>query len=432
MLLLHVSDIHFHHPICNTNMDPDLPYRTALVRDARDRIKKLGPVGAILVSGDIAYTGSAEEYEAAYKWLKELAHACGCPLERVYVIPGNHDVDRRIAKENLSARNVHRSIRAASPTSRESELFAQFLHLETGSALFAPISAYNSFAAKFNCQVYAPDRLFWSQDLFFDDFTTLRFYGLTSTLLSGSDGQDDQPQNLYLSPLQTTLNPVDGIVNIVVCHHPPDWCMDSDEIEDAVRGRASLHFFGHKHRQRLHRDQSYVRFSAGAVNPDRNQRGWEPGYNIVRLEAVQIGETRHLEIEAHLLVWQTNPDMFRAKKDVGGEDVFRHRIAITSASAAASSAPMRQVVESEIAPMKTLEVAVEATMSDERTRNLVLRFWNLASSERREIALDLQIVSDEEIRKYPEPERYGRALRRAGERGLIERLADEIEKREGR
>jgi hypothetical protein len=70
-------------------------------------------------------------------------------------------------------------------------------------------------------------------------------------------------------------------------------------------------------------------------------------------------------------------------------------------------------------------------MSDERTRNLVLRFWELASSERREIATELGLLENEEIR-LPEAERYGRALGRAGERGLLDRVADEIEKREKR
>ncbi len=68
-------------------------------------------------------------------------------------------------------------------------------------------------------------------------------------------------------------------------------------------------------------------------------------------------------------------------------------------------------------------------MIDERTRNLVLRFWELASSERREIAVALGLLEDEEIR-LPEPERYGRALMRAGERGLLNSVANEIEKRE--
>jgi len=44
MLILHLSDIHFRHPICNTDRDPDRPFRTRLMQDARERVKALGPV----------------------------------------------------------------------------------------------------------------------------------------------------------------------------------------------------------------------------------------------------------------------------------------------------------------------------------------------------------------------------------------------------
>ena len=294
MLLLNVSDIHFHHPVCNSAMDPDRPFRTRLIQDARARCQELGPVGAMLVSGDIAYAGLKEEYDAAYAWLVELAKACGCALERVYVIPGNHDVNRGTAKDNMSVRNVHRAIAGAASHHRERELHNQFQHLETGRALMQPIAAYNDFAARFSCQVYTPDKLFWHQDLSLDDQANLRIYGLTSTLLSGADGQDDTRLSLYLSPLQTVLDPVDEVVNLVMCHHPPDWFMDQDDVEDAVCGRAMLQFFGHKHRLRIHRDTHYVRFSAGAVNPDRHESGWEPGYNLVRLSIVNEDGERHL------------------------------------------------------------------------------------------------------------------------------------------
>lgn len=71
----------------------------------------------------------------------------------------------------------------------------------------------------------------------------------------------------------------------------------------------------------------------------------------------------------------------------------------------------------------------EAAMGDPITRNLVYRFWNLKSSQRREIALTLGLISAEEV-QLPEPERYGRALIRASERGLIDLVAREIAKKE--
>ena len=56
MLLMHVSDIHFRAPDCvDPALDPDRPYRTRMVQDARARTQILGAVDAILVGGDIAF-----------------------------------------------------------------------------------------------------------------------------------------------------------------------------------------------------------------------------------------------------------------------------------------------------------------------------------------------------------------------------------------
>jgi hypothetical protein len=94
--------------------------------------------------------------------------------------------------------------------------------------------------------------------------------------------------------------------------------------------------------------------------------------------------------------------------------------AISPTSESPSVVELVTVVEQEI---------VEPTMSDDKTRNLVLRFWNLASSERREIALELRLIEPDDIR-LPEAERYGRAFQRAGELGLLDRVAEEIQMRE--
>ena len=435
MLLLHVSDVHFRYPICNTPMDPDRPYRTLLVQDARVRAKALGGVDAILVGGDIAYAGSALEYTAAFTWLAELAAACGCRVERIFVVPGNHDVDRSIITTRRSVQNAQQAIIRKDPQHRERELLDQFLDGDAGRALFASIEAYNEFAARFSCQVFSPERLFWQQDLILDDSLTLRIYGLTSTLLSGAripSGRDDTRGSLYLSPLQTVLDPVDGVVNLVLCHHPPDWFMDHDQVEDAIHGRAAIQLFGHRHLQRIQRDRGYIRFNAGAVNPDRTEVGWEPGYNLVRLTTAEVSGNRYVDVEAHLLLWQTGPDMFRPKLDLGHEEVFRHRLLVRAAARVAPDHADRPGAE--IAPEASAPGNDEGTAmgDDERTRSLVFRFWNnLSSSQRREIAERLGLIDAGEM-SLSEPERYARVLVRAGKRGLLDRLAAEIEERENR
>lgn len=258
MLLLHLSDIHFRAPDCvNPDLDPDRPYRTRMLQDVRARVQTLGPVGAILVGGDIAFKGDPQEYEAALAWFKDLVKVSGCPLERVFVIPGNHDVDRNLITHTPSTRNAQKAIKQAPPHQREQELRTQFTDPDTGRSLLAPLGAYNDFAKLFNCQIYSPDHLYWRQDLALQGSVHLRIYGLTSTLLSGANGHEDTRGSLYLSPLQTVFDPVEDVVNLVLCHHPPDWFMDHDEIQDAVCGRAAIHLFGHKHRQRVMQDPYY-------------------------------------------------------------------------------------------------------------------------------------------------------------------------------
>ena len=68
-------------------------------------------------------------------------------------------------------------------------------------------------------------------------------------------------------------------------------------------------------------------------------------------------------------------------------------------------------------------------MSETSTRNLVFRFWKLTASKRRDIALRLKLIETSEL-GLPEPERYSRALLRAGERGLLNQVAVEIERTE--
>lgn len=429
MLLLHISDIHFRAPNClNPDLDPDRPYRTRMIQDARTRTDTLGPVEAILVGGDIAFKGDPQEYVAAFAWFKDLAEACGCPLERVFVIPGNHDVDRSIIARTPSTRNAQQAIKQALHQHREPELRTQFTDPDTGRALLAPLAAYNDFAKLFNCQVYPPERLYWKQDLPLEGGVHLRIHGLTSTLLSGAGGQDDTRDSLYLSPLQTVLDPVEDVVNLVLCHHPPDWFMDQDDVHDAICGRAVIHLFGHKHRQRVTQDPNYIRFAAGAVNPDRNEAGWQPAYNLIRITVTGIGQERGLDIEAHLLEWQSYPEQYRATLTRQGEAVVRHRIAIPSRARAMATATKTVGVVT-AAPELEADADVEAAMSDEHTRNLVFRFWNLTISQRRDIALRLGLIEKEEL-SLPEPERYGRALLRASERGLLDMLAREIEQLE--
>ncbi|WP_338821398.1 metallophosphoesterase [Bradyrhizobium septentrionale] len=431
MLLLHISDIHFKAPQClNPDMDPDRGVRTRLERHLATQVARLGNVDAILVGGDVAFKGDPLEYGVAKTWLLKLAKDSGCHAERILVIPGNHDVDRNAISKAMSTRNAQRAI-AEEKDWRESALTSQLGDHQTGEALLHGHAAYNDFAAPMHCQIW-PSRIYWKQDLDLSPTVKLRIHGLTSTILSGRDGKDDVRPSLYVSPLQTALDPVPNVVNMVMCHHPFDWLIDGDDVEDALNRRATFQIFGHKHRQRVHHDTDFVRWGAGAVNPSRNERQYEPGYNLVKIEVLGAGKDRKLSIETHQFTYQSNPEAFRPIRTSSDEDVFRHTIAFPEDTIPAFGVPIASNggVGDPPAPAISGATDAEAAMGSEASRNIVSRFWDLASSDRRRIALDLGLISTEEV-SLPEPERYGKALIRAKERDLLDRLAELVTEREG-
>ena len=324
MRLLHLSDIHFRSPDCeNPTTDRNQPYRTLLAQDAVELCREGGSVDAILVGGDIAYKGDPAEYKVARAWLLDLAHQCGCHPEGIYVVPGNHDIDREVCAKSLTICIAQDAIAKASDDARESMMSRQLADRTFGQALFQPLAAYNEFAAGFDCSVY-PELPFWFDEVELDGGVRLRLFGLTSTLISGFGDRDDAPGRLYLGRLQTVLNPEPDVVNLVLCHHPPSWFSDRDDTDDNVNDRAKLQFFGHEHRQRCTPTPTYMRFQAGAVNPDVQERDWKPGYNLLDISVLGEGLNRTLDVRAYVRHFQKAPEMFVALRPDKFQEVWTH------------------------------------------------------------------------------------------------------------
>lgn len=434
MLMLHISDIHFKSPDClDPLMDPDASIRTRMMRDLIAQVAKLGEVGAMLIGGDVAFKGAKDEYETAWTWIQQLSQIAGCPKERIFVVPGNHDVDRDMIKKSVEIQNVQHAIASVGDDKREWKWSQQLGDAASGQKLFEPHAAYNEFAAPLNCQIW-PAKPFWHQDVLLGGGVNLRLYGLTSTLLSGQEGKDDDPGDLYLSPRQTVLDPVPNTLNLVMVHHPIDWLRDGDPVDDALTSRAALHLFGHKHRQRAVMEANYVRLGAGAVNPSRHEKPYDPGYNLIRLEVDGAGPGRKVKVEVHQRRLQDNPERFVSIVTTQGRDVFEttielpeeadipRPIRINSPSATADGAQ-------EIVGIDVPAPDAEAALGEEDKRDLLYRFWSLGSSQRRDIANDLGLLEDGEM-KLPEPERYGRAIIRAGQRDVLDKLAAAVAKLE--
>ncbi|MBV5329682.1 MAG: SUMF1/EgtB/PvdO family nonheme iron enzyme [Chlorobium sp.] len=93
---LHVSDFH---------LSDKGPYDQEVILQSLlssvKRFREDGPVRSpdlIFATGDIAGKGNAKEYEVATKFFDALLDAAALNRDRLFIVPGNHDVDRKMGK----------------------------------------------------------------------------------------------------------------------------------------------------------------------------------------------------------------------------------------------------------------------------------------------------------------------------------------------
>jgi 3',5'-cyclic AMP phosphodiesterase CpdA len=92
--ILHISDVHFR---LGKAWDAEPVLREFAGFIEREMADGLVP-DVVIFSGDMAFSGSKAEYDIARTWLNEQlwpALPDGMPGDRLLLIPGNHDVDRK-------------------------------------------------------------------------------------------------------------------------------------------------------------------------------------------------------------------------------------------------------------------------------------------------------------------------------------------------
>ncbi|MFO0578401.1 MAG: FxSxx-COOH system tetratricopeptide repeat protein [Polyangia bacterium] len=116
--ILHLSDLH-----ARGHRERDAWRRRRVLEDSfwqsLDEIQEDGELDLICFTGDLADWGQADEYEAAGTLLTDLLARLRLPKERLFLVPGNHDIARQVAKEEwLRARQELIRPEAQTPTSR--------------------------------------------------------------------------------------------------------------------------------------------------------------------------------------------------------------------------------------------------------------------------------------------------------------------------
>ncbi|MDR4485460.1 MAG: metallophosphoesterase [Nitrospirales bacterium] len=399
LTFLHLSDLHFTTSGSGSQFDLDLKIRRALLND-------LGSNGrtnfdAILVTGDIAYHGHAEEFARAKEWLEEVRTKTDSTPEALFVVPGNHDVNQAEVPKKSSLWDLHQSLRKSMP--EQERLDSLEAKLRDPFDFLTALMAYRNFAAEYGCPS-TPHELAWVQVLDtnkkLEDGTSVRFHGLNSALLSD---EEDKKGNLMLSDFQFRhFDSQPNYVNIVMCHHPHPWLMDGNKGNDFFREQAHVVLCGHDHDPRCYREGKSLRVFAGAVHPNRREQRWEPCYHVLRISVNKTnnkGENRELKVSVETRAWRENDKKFLPYVQSNGSNFHEERIELPpwenfeSRHPSEADSKLREISLPSSSGLPVTKTSTDDAFAAAR-RKLIIHFFRLGTIARYQVVISAGVWED--------------------------------------
>jgi predicted MPP superfamily phosphohydrolase len=403
---VHFSDIHLANYKGGATFDVGADLRRELVYDLEKVVESSGDLDGVLLGGDIAGTGKEEEYEQAAAWIDQLGEKFGIATEeRVYCVPGNHDVDQAVIAEDPVLRALQDwllTCRVDQFSRRLERLLAKGPHRGLAIAALEP---YNKFAAHYGCGMLF-EELRWIQVLELGPFR-LQLVGLCSAVISGPSDSKDADLSALALGAQGMLGRFHDTFTLLLCHHPPSWLRDRTLIEPYLE-RAHLQLYGHEHTFDVASVGAGVRVDAGAVHPVWDQEGWHPSYNVIVLRVnSELDSTVDVDIYPRAL---QGDGKFGPLKP---EEEMQRR----SVSVALDATPPP-------APPEPAQEPPQVSSDDERVLNF--RFAELAPDRRIKIAAELGLLEGAED-DLPEGVQVRKIFERARDGGKLDALKEEMD-----
>jgi calcineurin-like phosphoesterase family protein len=447
-IFVHVSDIHFGQERDHVvHIHDDV--KKELITDAAEVITGLasGPAQGILVTGDIAFSGKAEQYEAAGKWLDTLADGVGCPIHRVQMIPGNHDLDRD--KLSIGASKLLDFIREGGAAEYEKVISNE----HDRATLFARFEEYGRFCIGYNCGLDEEAKYATNLRIEVGPDRWIRFVRLNSSLLCHGDERDDQPE-LVMGERQFVIPRHEGEENVVLAHHPLNWYKDAVNVRRYVRSRARVFISGHEHDPKVSIDKveegcDVLMLAAGAAVPFKSNDIYTYTYNIIEFDWDY--STNCLVVTIHPRAWNPAKTCFEADdKRLGGKEPrfilgspnFRRADPVSAAQEAdVGGGVLATELMVELVPAEGVETLAGETVpmppDAEGYELTLLRFFrDLYESERLKILVELDAIpaeTNERMNQGLERKLFDwlvREGRLSDIISMIDRLIDEREERD--
>lgn len=274
--ILHLSDLH----LKKANFSQDVVI-TSLAKKIKELFKKGATPDLLLITGDIAFSGKAEEYEEAKLFVDSICGACKLSNEQVFVIPGNHDVERSKIKPIY---------RKWYDFQKEEELVTVLSDDESLQKIRATTTAYDDFVkgygnGKFPAGKYGE---YLARMPLGTDGLHLCIAGLNSALFCGYDGDDQKHLALGLGQVSKSYEIINTDTDVIItCIHHPFECFHDCERPsvETVKRNSDIILSGHVHEpdNNFSRDGNTgetIHVTAGAGYEKRNSFN---SFNIIEI-----------------------------------------------------------------------------------------------------------------------------------------------------
>ena len=215
--ILHLSDIHFGRPSYSWKYAKKENVLNSLI----EKISNLGDSwmpNIVVVSGDVGWSGSREDYELAEEWFQRLMSEINISGNNLIFCPGNHDINRSYAKFYTVPNDIYSA----------DELLGDVKNLIRNYTL--PFQEFISFQDNLEIPKLKIDDI-ENYLVGYRDILDLRFIILNSSWCSRSDRDRS---NLWIGAPHIELLESNGIIpgsanydtsplTIAILHHGSEW-----------------------------------------------------------------------------------------------------------------------------------------------------------------------------------------------------------------
>jgi hypothetical protein len=254
LMIVHLSDIHIKTP-SDVVLSRAQQFADAVAARAEDH----GPAACIfVVTGDIAFSGTAAQYELALTFLTTLTRACGQRLHipsTMVVCPGNHDCD--FGRSTSVRRSLLESVNGKA------------VDVDILDACLVPQSAFRDFEERLpnrsspaarNPLLHVYSIRVGALQLEFRSYNT-----------AWASSIDEQQGSLLVPPQFFGDQPTGTDLVVTLFHHPYNWLESNNarNFRDHVERTSDVILTGHEHvpgrYEKIHASGEHVHYVEGAV-----------------------------------------------------------------------------------------------------------------------------------------------------------------------